>query len=82
MWSIISQASLNQEEYENPFLVFKETSTILSLNDYDSFLNEIVDLALSPSREECVRDLVTPFIYLIKMFDAAQIINERGVVKN
>lgn len=80
-WQIISQASLSHEEYENPFLVFEKAFEVQTLEEYDFFLNEIVDIALSPCREESVQDLITPYIYLVKMLDAAQIVSERGVVK-
>lgn len=80
-WPVISQASLNQEEYENPFLVFEKAFEVQAPGDYDFFLNEIVDIALSPCREETVQDLITPYIYLVKMLDAAQTVSDRGVVK-
>jgi len=80
-WHIISQASLNKEEYENPFLVFEKAFERKTLEEYEFFLSEIVHVSLSPYKEEFDYDLTTPHIYLVKMLDAAQIMSERGVKK-
>ena len=80
-WQIISQASLTQEEYENPFLVFEKAFESKTLGEYEFFLNEIVHVSLSPYKEEFDYDLITPHIYLVKMLDAAQIMSERGIKK-
>ncbi|MNK71973.1 hypothetical protein D3C87_914390 [compost metagenome] len=80
-WQIISQASLNKEEYQDPFLVFVKAFKCKTLDEYEFFLNEIVHVSLSPYREEFDYDLITPHIYLVKMLDAAQILSERGVTK-
>lgn len=80
-WQRISQASLNKEEYENPFLVFEKAFECKTLDEYEFFLNEIVHVSLSPYREEFDYDLITPHIYLFKMLDAAQVMSERGVRK-
>lgn len=80
-WQIISQASLNKEEYEDPFLVFQKAFECKTLEEYEFFLNEIVHVSLSPYKEEFDYDLTTPHIYLVKMLDAAQIMSERGIKK-
>lgn len=80
-WPIISQASLNKEEYENPFLVFEKAFESTTLEAYEFFLYEIVHVSLSPYKEEFEYDLTTPHIYLVKMLDAAQVMSERGVEK-
>lgn len=80
-WSILKQASLNSEEYQNPFLVFEKAFTEQTIEEYEFFLCEITHLSLSPYTEEFDYDLITPFIYLTKMLDASQIIRERGIKK-
>jgi hypothetical protein len=80
-WQVMSQASLTKEEYENPFLVFRKAFECKTPEAYDFFLNEIVHVSLSPYKEEFNYDLITPYIYLIKMLDAAQVMSERGVKK-
>jgi len=80
-WLIISQGSLNKEEYQNPFLVFEKAFECKTLEEYEFFLNEIVHVSLSPYKEQFDYDLITPHIHLVKMLDAAQIINERGTKK-
>lgn len=80
-WSILEQASLTSEEYQNPFLVFQKAFAEKTLEEYEFFLCEIVHLSLSPFAEEFDYDLITPFIHLTKMLDASQIIRERGIKK-
>ena len=80
-WQIISQASLNKEEYEDPFLVFQKAFECKTLEEYEFFLYEIVHVSLSPYKEEFDYDLITPHIYLVKMLDAAQVMSERGLKK-
>lgn len=80
-WSIICQASLSSEEYQNPFLVFEKAFEYKTLEDYEFFLHEIVHVSLSPFKEEFDYDLISPHIHLVKMLDAAQVISERGVKK-
>lgn len=80
-WSIICQASLSSEEYQNPFLAFEKAFEYKTLEDYEFFLHEIVHVSLSPFKEEFDYDLISPHIHLVKMLDAAQVISERGVKK-
>lgn len=78
-WSIFEQASLTTDEYQNPFVVFQNAFIDTSLEEYEFFLCEIVHLSLSPCGEEFDYDLITPFIHLTKMLDAAQVLSERGI---
>lgn len=80
-WSIFDQASLKQEEFENPFLVFERAFSEKTLEDFELFLNEIVNISLSPFTQEFDHDLMTPYINLVKMLDAAQVISLRGIRK-
>lgn len=74
-------ASLTMEEYENPFLVFQRAFAEKTIDEFEFFLFEIVHLSLSPCTEEFDYDLITPYIYLIKMLDASQLMRERGIEK-
>jgi hypothetical protein len=80
-WSILGQASLTSEEYQNPFLVFQKAFDEKTPNEFDFFLCEITHLSLSPFAEEFEYDFITPYIHLIKMLDASKVMNERGVKK-
>ncbi|WP_066439957.1 hypothetical protein [Chryseobacterium sp. CCH4-E10] len=74
-WFIIGQASLTSEEYQNPFTVFHKAFSEKTLEEFEFFLSEVVHFSLSPLITEYVYDLTTPYIHLIKMLDASQIIN-------
>ncbi|OXA93482.1 hypothetical protein [Flavobacterium hercynium] len=77
--SILSQASLTTEEYENPFIVFENAFAEHSLADFEFFLCEIVHLSLRPTIVEFDSDLLTPYIHVIKMLDASQLLLESEV---
>jgi len=79
--SILSQASLTAKEYENPFMVFQNAFTEYSLADFEFFLCEIVHLSLRPTIVEFDSDLLTPYIHVIKMLDASQLLLESEVEK-
>ncbi|WP_337039169.1 hypothetical protein [Elizabethkingia anophelis] len=77
----LSQGSLTYEEYKTPFLVFHRAFKVKTLMDYQFFLYEIVHQALIPNPDELSYNIMTPYIYLIKMLDAAQLIREREIEK-
>ena len=77
--SILHLASLTKEEYENPFIVFKKAFAEKTLEEFEFFLCEIVQLSLSPGEGESDCDFTTPYIHLIKMLDAGQLMREIGV---
>lgn len=79
--SVLHQSSLSTAEYNDPFMVFRNAFNTLSLADFECFLCEIISLALSPYLAGYEIDLITPYIHLIKMLDAAQVLKERGVEK-
>ena len=79
--SIVHLASLSKEEYKNPFKVFQKAFEEKSLEQFESFLCEIVHLSLSPHAGESDYDSITPYVHLIKMLDARQLIMERGIEK-
>ncbi|PAM94192.1 hypothetical protein B4N84_14055 [Flavobacterium sp. IR1] len=79
--SILAQASLTGEEYENPFIVFENAFAEHSLADFEFFLCEVIHLALRPTIVEFDSDLLTPYIHVIKMLDASQLLLESEVEK-
>ena len=74
--------SLTKEEYDNPFIVFQKAFEEKTLKEFEFFLCLIVELSLSPYAEDPETDLTTPYIHLIKMLDAVELIRERGVEKS
>jgi len=74
-------SSLTKEEYENPFLVFQKAFAEKTLEEFELFLCQILELSLSPYAEDPESDLTTPYIHLIKMLDAVELIREKGVEK-
>ena len=79
--SVLHQASLTEQEYENPFIVFRNAFAVRSLQAFELFLCETVHLSLSKYEPGYDIDLLTPYIHLIKMLDAAQVLKERGIEK-
>lgn len=72
-------ASLSRAEYNNPLLVFKTAFQEKTLEEFELFLFTMFQFALSPTPDDDGDDMVTPYIHLIKMLDAAQLIFERGM---
>ncbi|QOG01183.1 hypothetical protein [Flavobacterium sp. MDT1-60] len=79
--TVFHLSSLTNEEYENPFIVFQKAFDEKTLEEFEFFLCLILELSLSPCPGNPDSDLTTPYIHLIKMLDAAEIIRERGVEK-
>ena len=79
--SILYQGALTKTEFANPLTVFQSAFAAKSLDEFDFFLCEVVHIALSPSVVEFDSDLLTPYIHLIKMLDASQLMRERGLEK-
>ncbi|OXE98658.1 hypothetical protein BC749_10733 [Flavobacterium araucananum] len=73
--------SLTKQEYDNPFTVFRKAFAEKSLKEFEFFLSEIVSLSLSPYKGDGDIDLTTPYIHLIKMLDAGELMRERGLEK-
>jgi len=79
--TVFPLTSLTKEEYDNPFIVFQKAFEEKTLKEFEFFLCLIVELSLSPYGEDPETDLTTPYIHLIKMLDAVELIRERGVEK-
>ncbi|ACU06711.1 hypothetical protein FIC_00237 [Flavobacteriaceae bacterium 3519-10] len=73
--------SLTGEEYQNPFAVFEKAFTEKTLEEYDFFLCETVHLSLCPCPDASGEDMMTPYLNMTNMLDAAQLMRERGVEK-
>lgn len=80
--SVLHRASLNEEEYYNPFTVFKNAFAENSLKDYEYFFSTMVEMALSRHQLDYDPDLFTNYIHIVKMLDATQLIRERGLEKS
>ncbi len=52
-----------------------------ALSRFELFLHQITEFSLSPCDGDPESDVTTPYIHLIKMLDAAELIKERGVEK-
>ncbi|WP_239453007.1 hypothetical protein [Flavobacterium tistrianum] len=79
--TVFHLSSLTKEEYENPFIVFQKAFAEKTLEEFESFLYQILELSLSPHSADSDPDLTTPYIHVIKMLDATELIRERGVEK-
>jgi hypothetical protein len=80
--TVFHLSSLTKEEYDNPFLVLQNAFKERTLQQFEYFLSEITELSLSPFCLDPDSDLTTPYIHLIKMLDAAELMKERGVEKS
>lgn len=79
--SQIMQGSLFDDEFLNPFLVFERAFQDFSLQELEGFLTEVCYYALGPYNDHPQGNIISPFIHLQKMLDAAQLIRERGLEK-
>ncbi|MFP3835557.1 hypothetical protein [Chryseobacterium sp. SIMBA_028] len=68
---------LSEKEYQNPLLVFKKAFREYSIREFDYFLSGMVHFSLGAYDNLPERNLVIPYIHLIKMLDAAHLILER-----
>ncbi len=70
--------SLSEKEYRNPVLVFQKTFREFNIHDFDSFLSDLTSFSLGTFQKGPEGDIVTPFLLLNKILDAAQLIFERA----
>jgi len=71
--------SLTREEFQNPFIVFKNAFAYKSLEKMNLAFFEMVNYALNPFSDYPTWDLITPYIHLTKMLDASREIYQRRV---
>lgn len=80
--SPMMKGSLSDEEYENPLLVFKRAFKEYNIKEFEYFISGIVYFSQQMYRQGPESNLVTPYIHLTKMLDAAYLILERKIQKN
>ncbi len=68
---------LSEKEYQNPLLVFKKAFREYSIQEFDYFISGMVYLSLGVYDNLPERNMINPYIHLIKMLDAAYILLER-----
>ncbi len=90
-WSIIThpenrssllQASLSDEEYRNPTLVFQKAFAEYSIKNFDYYIAITVYFSMGVFKNAEESCLISPYIHLTKMLDAAHLIVERKIQKN
>ena len=68
---------LSEKEYQNPMLVFKKAFEEYSIKEFDYFISGIVYFSLGAYGSIPESNIVSPYIHLTKMLDAAHLILER-----
>ncbi|MDH6251041.1 hypothetical protein M2347_000768 [Chryseobacterium sp. H1D6B] len=68
---------LSEKEYQKPLLVFKKAFREYSIKEFDYFMSGMVYFSLGIYDHLPERNIVNPYIHLIKMLDAAHLILER-----
>jgi len=75
--SPLLQSSLSEEEYCDPARVFHKAFKEYDLEEFGEFLSEIVHFSLGKFNNIPERNIVGPYLHLIKMLDATWLILER-----
>ncbi|AZA78009.1 hypothetical protein EG347_11005 [Chryseobacterium sp. G0186] len=68
---------LSEKEYQNPQLVFKKAFREYSIKEFDYFISGMVYFSLGIYDHLPERNMISPYIHLTKMLDAAYLILER-----
>lgn len=68
---------LSEKEYQNPLLVFKKAFREYSVKEFDYFISGMVYLSLGIYDHLPERNIISPYIHLTKMLNAAYLILER-----
>lgn len=68
---------LSEKEYRNPLLVFKKAFRAYTLKEFDYFLSGIVYFSMGVYENLPERNIVMPYIHMVKMLDAAHLILQR-----
>ncbi|OHT31636.1 hypothetical protein BAX94_03430 [Elizabethkingia meningoseptica] len=80
--SPLMQASLSDEEYQNPTLVFRKAFAEYSIKDFDYYIALAVYFSMGIYVNAAESKIFAPYIHLTKMLDAAHLILERRTRKN
>ncbi|MDM1554442.1 MULTISPECIES: hypothetical protein [Chryseobacterium] len=70
---------LTEKEYHNPLLVFKKAFKEYSVKEFDYFISGMVYFSMGIYDKLPERNMINPYIHLIKMLDAAYLIIERNI---
>ncbi|MCL1637916.1 MAG: hypothetical protein DI539_18770 [Flavobacterium psychrophilum] len=81
-FSPLMHASLSDEEYRNPTLVFQNAFAEYSIRDFDYHIAIAVYFSMGVFKNAEESNLLSPYIHLTKMLDAAHFILERRIQKN
>jgi hypothetical protein len=76
------QASLSDEQYLNPTLVFKNAFAEYDIRDFDYYIAVAVYFSMGVYAHAVESKILAPYIPFTKMFDAAHLIMERRILKN
>nr|WP_315035169.1 hypothetical protein [uncultured Chryseobacterium sp.] len=68
---------LSEEEYQNPILVFQKAFREYSIREFEYFISGMVYFSMAVEKNLPEKNMVSPYIHLIKMLDAAHLILER-----
>ncbi|WP_284461759.1 hypothetical protein [Chryseobacterium sp.] len=68
---------LTEKEYQNPLLVFKKAFREYNIKEFDYFISGMVYFSMGIYDKLPERNMINPYIHLIKMLDAAYLIIER-----
>ncbi|RXM52580.1 MULTISPECIES: hypothetical protein [unclassified Chryseobacterium] len=68
---------LSEKEYQNPLLVFKKAFKEYSIREFDYFISGMAYFSLGVYNNLPERNMINPYIHLIKMLDAAYLLLER-----
>ncbi|MBB6372112.1 hypothetical protein [Chryseobacterium shigense] len=68
---------LSEKEYQNPLLVFKKAFREYSIKEFDYFISGMVYFSLGIYNNLPERNMISPYIHLTKMLDAAYLMIER-----
>lgn len=71
---------LTKKEYCNPYLVFRKFFNHRSLNDWIIIWRDIVDAALNPDGVGYLEHELTVYIYIVKLIEAAHLIDVRETI--
>ncbi len=80
--SPVMQGSLSEEEYRDPVQVFRKAFKEYRLEELEEFLSDVVYFSLGTFNHVPERNIIGPYLHLIKMLDAAWLILERKNDKN
>ncbi|WP_062697556.1 hypothetical protein [Chryseobacterium indologenes] len=73
---------LSEKEYQNPLLVFKKAFKEYSIKEFDYFISGMVYFSLGIYDHLPERNMISPYIHLTKMLDAAYLLLERREFKS